>query len=131
MANPPVPVIIIPVQQFDTVRQPFSLYYGGGYAVGYTWHLSIIDAGEPRGFQGTEPQVSMISMRDDPFGDTARVLQVSLGSVVLLDRRAVTADREEGAVAERELAVESGEDVEAEQRDGVDQHLRALEHVVS
>jgi protocatechuate 3,4-dioxygenase beta subunit len=67
MANPPVPVIIIPTPQFDSVRTQFTLYYGGGYAMGYTWHLSVIDAGEPRGFQGAQPQSSMISMKDDPF----------------------------------------------------------------
>ena len=67
MANPPTPVIIIPVIQAFPVTQQFSLYYGGGYAYGNTWHLSVIDAGEPRGTDATAPQISMISMKSDPF----------------------------------------------------------------
>ncbi len=67
MANPPTPVIIIPVIQAFPVTQQFSLYYGGGYAYGNTWHLSVIDAGEPRGTNATAPQISMISMKSDPF----------------------------------------------------------------
>ncbi len=67
MANPPTPVIIIPVIQGFNVTQPFGLYYGGGYAYGYTWHLSVIDAGEPRGTNATAPQISMVSMKSDPF----------------------------------------------------------------
>ena len=47
------------------------------------------------------------------------------------DRRAIAADGEEGAVAERDLAVEAGEQVEADQRDGEDQHLRALIEVIA
>ena len=47
------------------------------------------------------------------------------------DRRAVAADGEKSAVAERDLAVEAGQEVEAEQRDGEDEHLRALIDVVA
>ena len=47
------------------------------------------------------------------------------------DRRPVAADGEEGAVAERYLAVEAGQKIEAEQRDGEDEHLRALIEVVA
>src|SRR5215470_15966106 len=43
------------------------------------------------------------------------------------DGRGVGADGVERAVPERELAVVTGEDVEAEQRDGIDADLRALE----
>ncbi len=46
------------------------------------------------------------------------------------DRRDVGADRVERAVAERDLAVVAGQDVEAEQRDRVDQHQRELERAV-
>ncbi|HEY4309947.1 MAG TPA: SdrD B-like domain-containing protein [Pirellulales bacterium] len=67
MANPPTPIIIIPTIQAFPATQPLSLYYGGGYAYGYTWHLSVIDAGEPRGTNATAPQISMVSMKSDPF----------------------------------------------------------------
>ena len=43
------------------------------------------------------------------------------------DRGRVGADGVEGAVAERELAVEAGQQVEAEDGDRVDQHQRQLE----
>ena len=50
---------------------------------------------------------------------------------VYQDRRSVAADGEEGAVAERDLAVEAGQQIEAEQRDGEDEHLRALIDMVA
>jgi serine-aspartate repeat-containing protein C/D/E len=67
MANPPTPFVITPVVEAYPIRQPMEFYWGGGYALGYTWHLSVIDAGEPRGTNATAPQISMISMRADPF----------------------------------------------------------------
>ncbi|HEY1600588.1 MAG TPA: SdrD B-like domain-containing protein [Pirellulales bacterium] len=67
MANPPTPIIIIPTPLTDSTSVPLSLYYGGGYAGGYTWHLSIVDAGEPRGVQAPQTQVALISMKSDPF----------------------------------------------------------------
>ena len=47
------------------------------------------------------------------------------------DRRAIAADGEEGAVAERKLAVVTGQEIEAEQRDGVDEHLRELIEMIA
>src|ERR1700733_4898119 len=47
------------------------------------------------------------------------------------DRRAIAADGEKRAVAERDLAVEAGQEIEAEQRDREDEHLRALIDVVA
>ncbi len=47
------------------------------------------------------------------------------------NRRPVAANGEEGAVAERNLAVEAGEQIEAEERDGEDQHLRTLVEMVA
>ena len=44
------------------------------------------------------------------------------------DRGRVGADGVEGAVAERELAVEAGEEVQAADGDRVDQHQRQLEN---
>src|SRR3989475_6090984 len=47
------------------------------------------------------------------------------------DRRAVGAQGVEGAVAEGDLAVVAGEDVESEQRDGVHQHQRELKGAIA
>src|ERR1700722_16176743 len=47
------------------------------------------------------------------------------------DRRPIAADGEEGAVAQRYLAVEAGQEIEAEQRDGEDEHLSALIDMVA
>ena len=47
------------------------------------------------------------------------------------DRRPIAADGEERAVAERDLAVEPGQEIEAEQRDSEDEHLRALIDMVA
>ena len=46
------------------------------------------------------------------------------------DGGGIRADRVEGAVPERDLAVVAGEDVEPEKRDRVDQHERELERAV-
>ena len=42
------------------------------------------------------------------------------------DRRAIAADGKKSAVAQRDLAVEAGQEIEAEQRDRVDEHLGDL-----
>src|SRR6185437_156140 len=47
------------------------------------------------------------------------------------DRGSVPADREERAVAERDLPVEPGQNVEAKKRDGEDQHLGALVEAIA
>src|ERR1700722_16785542 len=47
------------------------------------------------------------------------------------DRRPAPADGEEGAMAQRYLAVKAGQEIEAEQRDGEDEHLRALIDMVA
>jgi len=47
---------------------PFTLYYGGGYATGYTWHLSVIDAGSPRALQTSADRVAQLTAeRANPF----------------------------------------------------------------
>jgi protocatechuate 3,4-dioxygenase beta subunit len=47
---------------------PFTLYYGGGYANGFTWHLSVIDAGRPRANRTAEERVAQLTAgRPDPF----------------------------------------------------------------
>jgi len=77
MANPPDRIIITPVLESFVTRTPLTLYWGGGYAYGNTWHLSIIDAGEPRGVNGTAPQVALISTKTDPFMRTGEDVHTS------------------------------------------------------
>ncbi len=47
------------------------------------------------------------------------------------NRRAVAADGEKRAVAERDLSVEAGQQIEPEQRDGEDENLGALIEVIT
>jgi hypothetical protein len=47
------------------------------------------------------------------------------------DRRRVGADRVERAVAQRNLAVEAGQDIEPQHGDGVDQHLAELGYAIA
>ena len=51
-----------------------------GYSVEYTWHLSVINAGEPRGHQD-EKTVSR-----DRVASSAKLLNTSLWTVDTLDR---------------------------------------------
>ncbi|MBI2824818.1 MAG: carboxypeptidase regulatory-like domain-containing protein [Planctomycetia bacterium] len=69
LALPPQPRVIIPFIPEDVPIPRLTLYYGGGYAMGYTWHLSIIDAGRPRGDQSSSDQrLALISMQPtEPF----------------------------------------------------------------
>src|ERR1700722_15177588 len=52
-------------------------------------------------------------------------------SLVEQDRRRVGADRVERSVAQRNLAVEAGQDVESQHSYGVDQHLTELRYVIA
>src|SRR5690606_16629668 len=66
---------------------------------------------------------------DDEAGGTRRRERQRVGQVepVHEDRRRIGADRVERAVPQRELPVEPGQKVEAENRDRVDHHQRELE----
>ena len=67
MAMPPqLPYLQYYTPPADPLK-PFALDYGGGYALGFTWHLSVIDAGRPRGEQVGGHRVATISTGPDPF----------------------------------------------------------------
>jgi hypothetical protein len=82
-----------------------------------------INAAEP---QGRKPEQEA---EDEAHAAGERQRQeVVYVAVFHQDRRGVGADREERAVAERELAARTGQDVQRHDRDAVDDDLRELKH---
>jgi hypothetical protein len=68
MAMPPMPVYLVQITPIPAPYIPLVLPYGGGYVLGYTWHLSVIDAGRPRSDQMADGRVALIgSDANDPF----------------------------------------------------------------
>ena len=96
-------------------------------------HRDAEREGGEREVQAFEPQRRQAEQEAgdeaDHAGDRDR-RPVRHAGLVHQDRRRVGADRVEGAMAERDLAVVAGQHVEAEQRDRIDQHQRELEHVI-
>lgn len=68
-------MLVIPPFEFGRPDMPVA-----GYSVEYTWHLSVINAGEPRGHQD-EKTVSR-----DRVASSAKLLNTSLWTVDTLDR---------------------------------------------
>lgn len=68
-------ILVIPPFEFGRPDTPDA-----GYSVEYTWHLSVINAGEPRGHQD-EKTVSR-----DRVASSAKLLNTSLWTVDTLDR---------------------------------------------
>ena len=85
-----------------------------------------IKAAEPE--RGKAEQKARDEAHDAGQRDRRPIRQAELRNQ---DRRPVAADGEKGAVAERDLAVEPGQEIETEQRDGEDEHLRALIDMVA
>ena len=85
-----------------------------------------IEAAEPQGGKAEQEARAEADRAGDrnrrPIGKTGFRHQ---------DRRAVAADGKKGAVAEGDLAVEAGEEIEAEQSNGENEHLRALIDVIA
>jgi len=67
MALPPTAQYLVQINPTPEPYIPLTLYYGGGYVLGYTWHLSVIDAGRPRSDQLADGRVATISTGNDPF----------------------------------------------------------------
>lgn len=75
IAPPPVRYLVIPPFEPGKPDEPVA-----GYSVEYTWHLSIIDAGEPRGHQ-LEKKASR-----DRVARSARMLNASQWTIDTIDR---------------------------------------------
>jgi hypothetical protein len=77
--NPPIALVITPPSNpfvpASLPQQFIESYFGGSSIVNYTWHLSVIDAGQPRGPGGTDAVVKLTANRIDTLGWN----QVNLG----------------------------------------------------
>ncbi len=65
------------ISPLDPIRLPESI---AGFSVDYTWHLSVINAGEPRGYQ------DRILVEREKVSELAKMLDVETWTVETIDR---------------------------------------------
>jgi hypothetical protein len=82
LAMAPLPAAPVVPTPLAVVVPPPVVHYGGSGGDGFTWHLSVIDAGQPRGSDTDGAFVMLTAQTKTPNGWTTSALEVAPWTLV-------------------------------------------------